>query len=78
MRMHDGRLRRDRSSHNIIGVRKVNYHYLVLVANFLAHANKMVRLERECLRMSTRAGELRGKKRRRDGEQRAASQVNGE
>jgi hypothetical protein len=43
--MHNGRVSRDRSSYDIIRVGKVNNHDLVLLSNFLAHANESVRLE---------------------------------
>lgn len=42
LRVHNGRVGRDRSSHNIVGVGEVNDHYLVLLPYFLPYTDKVV------------------------------------
>ena len=47
--MHYGRIGGDRSTHDIVGVCKVDDDDLVLFINLLSHTNEVVGLEGQCL-----------------------------
>ena len=50
LRVHDGRVRRDGSSHEVVRVCQVDDDDLVLLVDLFSYANEVVRLERKRLK----------------------------